>query len=97
MRSASLVRQGALLRFEFTANGFLHHMVRNIVGCLVYVGKGKYPPDWIAEVLAGRDRCRAAPTFSPDGLYFAGVEYAPGWKLPAFASSPMVFPEQVSA
>ena len=61
------------------------------------MGKGKYPPEWTAEILAGRDRSRAAPTFSPDGLYFAGVEYAPGWKLPAFAPSRMIFPEQVSA
>lgn len=95
LRRWAIERRGALLSFEFTANGFLHHMVRNIVGCLVYVGKGKYPPGWLAEVLAGRDRCRAAPTFSPDGLYFAAVEYAPGWKLPAFESSRIVFPEQV--
>jgi tRNA pseudouridine38-40 synthase len=57
-------------------------MVRNLVGALVYVGKGKHSPQWIAELLASRDRTRAAPTFDPAGLYFVGVEYAPEWGLP---------------
>jgi tRNA pseudouridine38-40 synthase len=86
---------GTHFRFEFTANGFLHHMVRNIVGCLVYVGKGKHSPAWLAEVLAGRDRRQAAPTFSPDGLYLAAVDYASAWKLPAFEAKLISPPEQV--
>jgi tRNA pseudouridine38-40 synthase len=97
LRNCVIERRGAHLSFEFTANGFLHHMVRNIVGCLVYVGKGKYPPDWLAEVLAGRDRRHAAPTFSPEGLYLSDVKYAPGWKLPAFEPSKVAFPEQALA
>lgn len=68
--------------FEFCANAFLHHMVRNIVGSLVYVGKGRHPAAWLAEVLASRDRARAAPTFDAAGLYLAGVEYDAGWGLP---------------
>lgn len=75
-------RQGEWIVFDFAANAFLHHMVRNIVGCLVYVGKGKYPSEWVAELLAQRDRRLAAPTFAPDGLYFAGVDYEPRWGLP---------------
>jgi tRNA pseudouridine38-40 synthase len=59
-------------------------MVRNVVGCLVHVGKGAAPPEWVAEVLAGRDRSRAAATFGPEGLYLAGVTYPERWKLPAF-------------
>jgi len=90
----AIEQRGAHFRFEFTANGFLHHMVRNIVGCLVYVGKGKHPPAWLAEVLVSRDRRQAAPTFSPDGLYLAAVEYAPGWKLPAFAPKLIFHPDQ---
>ncbi len=82
LQSWSIEQRGQFFLFEFTANGFLHHMVRNIVGCLVYVGKRKYPPEWLAEVLAGRERSRAAPTFAPDGLYFAAAHYAPEWKLP---------------
>ncbi len=94
LRAWSIEQRGAYLDFEFTANGFLHHMVRNIVGCLVYVGKGKHPPGWLSEVLASCDRTRAAPTFSPDGLYLAAVEYASGWKLPAFAPELVIHPEQ---
>lgn len=82
LRRAAVTRQGELLVFDFAADAFLHHMVRNLVGSLVYVGKGAYPPEWVAELLAGRDRKRAAPTFSPDGLYLVGVDYEPHWGLP---------------
>ncbi len=75
-------REGDVLVFDFAANAFLHHMVRNIVGCLVYVGKGKYPPHWLTDLLAGRDRTRAAPTFAADGLYFMGADYGDEWGLP---------------
>jgi tRNA pseudouridine38-40 synthase len=71
--------------FDFTANAFLHHMIRNIVGCLVYVGKGKHTPAWISELIDVRDRQRAAPTFSPDGLYLFNIRYDARWGLPAFA------------
>lgn len=79
---ADVARHGDMLVFDFRASAFLQHMVRNIVGALVYVGMGKQPPEWIAELLASRDRTRAAPTISPAGLYFAGVEYEPAWCLP---------------
>ncbi len=69
-------------RFEFEANAFLHHMIRNIMGCLIVVGQHKQPPDWARHVLFERDRNAAAPTFSPDGLYFLGPRYAPHWGLP---------------
>jgi tRNA pseudouridine38-40 synthase len=81
---ASVERKGNLFLFTFRANAFLHHMVRNMVGCLVYVGAGKHPPAWIAELVAARDRRLAAPTFMPDGLYLADVEYDPAFDLPAF-------------
>jgi len=70
--------------FSFRANAFLHHMVRNIVGAAVYIGSGRHPPQWMAELLEARDRRLAAPTFAPDGLYLAGVEYDPAFGLPAF-------------
>ena len=75
-------RRGAYWRFEFEANAFLHHMIRNIMGCLITVGQHKQPPDWVREVLFERNRIAAAPTFSPDGLYFLGPRYAPHWGLP---------------
>ena len=75
-------RRGAYWRIEFEANAFLHHMIRNIMGCLVQIGQGKKPPEWMAEVLAARNRKVAAPTFSPDGLYFLGPRYDPKWGMP---------------
>jgi tRNA pseudouridine38-40 synthase len=75
-------RQGEMLIFDVSADAFLHHMVRNMVGCLVYVGKEKYPPDWMADVLAGRERSLAAPTFAPDGLYLRCIKYEAKWGLP---------------
>lgn len=68
--------------FVIRANAFLQHMVRNIVGSLVYVGAGKRAPDWIAELLASRDRNKAAPTFAPEGLYLECIEYDAKWSLP---------------
>jgi len=82
MAALSIAATGDFVRFEFSANAFLHHMIRNIVGALVYVGAGKHPPSWIGELLAGRDRTRAAPTFAPDGLYFTGADFDAKWRLP---------------
>ena len=73
--------------FSFRANAFLHHMVRNIVGAAVYVGSGRRPAQWLGELPAGRDRRLGAPTFAPDGLYLAAVEYDPAFGLPAFRAA----------
>ncbi len=75
-------KRGSYWRIEFEANAFLHHMIRNIMGCLVQIGQGKKSPEWMAEVLAARDRRAAAPTFSPDGLYFLGPRYDAKWDIP---------------
>jgi len=82
MTDIAITRRGAYWRFEFEANGFLHHMIRNLMGCLLVVGQGQQPPAWMAQVLAARDRDAAAPTFSPDGLYFLGPVYEAHWGLP---------------
>ncbi len=82
MTSLAIAAVGDQIRFDFCANAFLHHMIRNIVGALVYVGAGKHAPSWVGELLAGRDRTRAAPTFAPDGLYFTGADYDAAWGLP---------------
>lgn len=79
-----IAQHGDLFIFEFRANGFLHHMVRNIVGSLIYIGQGKYPPIWAQRLLQSRDRTLAAPTFSPYGLYLAGIMYDDKWNLPTF-------------
>jgi len=81
-------RRGDYVVFDVQANAFLHHMVRNIVGSLVYVGKGKHPPAWIGELLAGRDRAQAAPTIEAAGLYLSEVEYEARWGLPSTPRRP---------
>jgi len=75
-------KQGDTIIFDVTADAFLHHMVRNIVGCMVYVGKGKHPPQWMKTVLERRNRNQAAPTFAPDGLYLRRITYDAKWGLP---------------
>jgi tRNA pseudouridine38-40 synthase len=82
LRHITLSRRGPYWRFEFEANAFLHHMIRNIMGSLVAVGQGQHPPAWIDTVLAARNRDAAAPTFTPDGLYFLGPVYETHWGLP---------------
>jgi tRNA pseudouridine38-40 synthase len=82
LQRLEISRRGAYWRFEFEANAFLHHMIRNLMGCLVAIGQGKQPPGWVVEVLAARSRDAAAPTFSPDGLYFLGPRYEARWGLP---------------
>lgn len=77
-----IMRHGAYWRFDFDGSAFLHHMVRNIMGCLIAVGSGTRPPQWMHEVLKGRNRQLAAPTFSPDGLYFLGPYYEPSFGIP---------------
>jgi len=81
-RSAGEGSESCYWRFEFEGNAFLHHMVRNIMGCLITIGQGTRPADWMAQVLAARSRDAAAPTFAPDGLYFLGPVYGPEWNLP---------------
>jgi tRNA pseudouridine38-40 synthase len=71
------------LRLTARATGFLHHMVRNLAGTLVEVGRGERSPDDIVGLLASRDRRLAAPTAPPGGLYLTGVEYPDDHGLPA--------------
>jgi tRNA pseudouridine38-40 synthase len=82
MNRVAITRHGSYWRFEFEADAFLHHMVRNIMGCLLVIGQGQQPPQWMSQVIAARDRDAAAPTFAPDGLYFLGPLYSPEWNLP---------------
>lgn len=82
MEDIRIERHGELIVFTLRANAFLHHMVRNIIGSLIVVGNGNQRPEWLAGVLSGRDRSRAAPTFMPDGLYLAHITYDKKWNLP---------------
>jgi tRNA pseudouridine38-40 synthase len=85
MHAISVERRGERIEFTLRANAWLQHMVRNIVGTLVYVGMGKHPPQWALQVLESRDRSLAAPTFGPEGLYLEAVEYDARWNVPATA------------
>ncbi|MFT0531861.1 tRNA pseudouridine(38-40) synthase TruA [Castellaniella hirudinis] len=89
LQQLDIQRQGDFFIFRFCANAFLHHMVRNLMGCLLMVGRGRRPPGWVGEVLAGADRRRAAATFMADGLYLAHVAYphAPGLPLETAAQA----------
>ena len=82
LRRIDIERRGAYWRFDFDANAFLHHMVRNLMGCLLAVGSGRRPPGWMAEVLAARSRDAAATTFPPEGLYFIGPYYDAAHAIP---------------
>lgn len=80
-----IAREGDFFIFNFRANAFLHHMVRNLMGALVAVGTGRHEPQWMAELLAQRDRRRAPATFSAAGLYLARASYPEEFALPSRA------------
>jgi tRNA pseudouridine38-40 synthase len=82
VHSIAIEQAAERIDFVIRANAFLQHMVRNIVGSLVYVGAGKQAAGWIAELLASRERTKAAPTFAPQGLYLERIEYDAKWGLP---------------
>ncbi|WP_460733129.1 tRNA pseudouridine(38-40) synthase TruA [Lysobacter tyrosinilyticus] len=75
LQEITVARQGDVVTVEVQANAFLHHMVRNIVGSLLVVGRGDAPEAWIAELLAGQDRTLAGPTAPSSGLVFLGPRY----------------------
>lgn len=77
-----LEAKGPFLIFTLRANGFLHHMVRNIIGALLYVGMGRFKAEYISELIDAKDRKFSAPTFMPDGLYFACVDYPDKYDIP---------------
>ena len=83
LHALDIEARGERIDFVLCANAFLHHMVRNIVGTLVYVGKGKHPPAWVRELVLAKQRSRAAPTFGPQGLYLERIEYDARWGLPS--------------
>lgn len=80
--AASVRREGERVLVEIEANGFLHHMVRNIVGSLLVIGRGEQPVTWMGELLAGRNRQVAAATAPASGLTFVGPRYEAHWGLP---------------
>ena len=89
MHDIRIDQHGDIIVVTLTANAFLHHMVRNIVGSWIVFGTGNKSPQWLEDILESRNRSRAAPTFMPDGLYLAKIAYDSKWQLPQQAMSLM--------
>ncbi len=81
---------------DVTANAFLHHMVRNITGSLIEIGKGEQPVTWIQTLLDAKDRTLAAPTAKPNGLYLVRVFYPEQWGIPLEPMGPVFLPESLT-
>jgi len=92
LREVVVRQQGDFVVFEFRANAFLHHQVRNMVGALVWVGLNRRPPGWVGELLASLDRTQGAATFAADGLYLVKVDYESSWGLPQSSGIMPVWP-----
>lgn len=88
--SADWRKVGQLLVFDIHANAFLQHMVRNIVGSLIVVGRGEEDSDWIETLLQAKDRTQAAMTAPPEGLYLVQVDYPPEFNLPPCQNMPLL-------
>ncbi|WP_022941111.1 tRNA pseudouridine(38-40) synthase TruA [Psychromonas hadalis] len=85
----NITRRANFIIIDIKANAFLHHMVRNIAGSLIEVGRGKQPVDWLATLLTLKDRAQAAATAKPGGLYLVEVDYPEQFSLPRPAIGPL--------
>ncbi len=85
----NITRYGDYIVVDVQANAFLHHMVRNIVGTLIEIGRGLKVQEWVSELLLAKDRSIAAPTAKPHGLYLVKVIYPEQWKLPITPMGPL--------
>lgn len=92
VRFIEVTRRGDYIMVEIMANAFLHHMVRNIVGSLIEIGKGEQPVDWLESLLLGKDRTVAAATAKPHGLYLVDVTYPAAYNLPRRQWGPLFWP-----
>lgn len=88
---ANLIRHGDFIVLDIQADGFLHHMVRNIMGSLFSIGRGEHEPEWINELILAEDRTQASPTAAADGLYFINALYPQNFQqaLPNLHLSPV--------
>lgn len=93
--SARVVKLGQLVVFEVSANAFVLHMVRNIVGSLMEVGFARQKPGWIAELIAGKDRCKSAATAAPNGLYLVDVDYPQNFGIAELERGPLFLPDSL--
>ena len=82
LHSIEIISEEPWLYFSIRGNAFLHHMIRNLVGCFLQIGQARQKPEWMAEVLKAKNRQIAAPTFMPDGLYLAKIAYPDEFGIP---------------
>lgn len=84
----SVCRKDDIIIFECIGNAFLHHMIRNIMGVLIKIGRGKISPKWAHEVLLAKDRRAADVTADPSGLYYVGPKYPARYNIPDYPDGP---------
>jgi len=89
MHSITLSQNGHWIWMDIHGDGFLHHMVRNIIGVLLKIGAGEREVDWVRQVLLSRDRTQGGVTAKPNGLYFVAAEYDRKFGLPEAARPPV--------
>ncbi|HFO2531136.1 TPA: tRNA pseudouridine(38-40) synthase TruA [Yersinia enterocolitica] len=89
VKHVKVTRHGAYIVVDIKANAFVHHMVRNIVGSLIEIGAGNQDVNWMAELLALKDRSRAAATAKAEGLYLVSVDYPEHFALPFAPMGPL--------
>ena len=85
----NVTRRGEFIIIDIKANAFLHHMVRNLAGSLIEIGKNKKPVDWLSILLELKDRSKAAATAKPGGLYLVEVDYPQQFNLPRPPCGPL--------
>jgi tRNA pseudouridine38-40 synthase len=95
IESINISRMNQLIFIDIKANAFLHHMVRNIVGCLLLVAEGRRPPHFVKDLLAKKDRQQAPDTSKPGGLYLVDAGYPDEFQLPKSQMTPLGFPMQL--
>jgi tRNA pseudouridine38-40 synthase len=89
VESIRVTRHNQLIFLDICANAFLHHMVRNIVGCLLKIGDGSESPEYVKQILQYQDRTKAPDTARPDGLYLVGVGYQAQFAIPQPMNTPL--------
>ncbi|MGF1739672.1 tRNA pseudouridine(38-40) synthase TruA [Vibrio profundum] len=96
MMHLNVSRHGNYVVIDIKANAFVHHMVRNIVGSLIVVGKNEQPPEWIGWLLQQKDRKLAGATAKAEGLYLVDVDYPEVFELPRVAIGPLFLPDNLN-
>ncbi|CAM2743920.1 tRNA pseudouridine(38-40) synthase TruA [Vibrio mytili] len=92
----NVTRHGNYVVIDIKANAFVHHMVRNITGSLIKVGRGEEQPEWIQWLLEAKDRKLAGATAKAEGLYLVDVDYPHEFDLPCEPIGPLFLPDNLN-